>query len=41
LLREVTDYVMRAVMQLLVELRGGTPPAEFYEIKERVMKEPG
>lgn len=31
LLREVTDHVMRAVMALLVELRGGTPPAEFYE----------
>ncbi|HSV68232.1 MAG TPA: lysophospholipid acyltransferase family protein [Mycobacteriales bacterium] len=30
LLREVTDVVMRAVRDQLAEIRGETPPAEFY-----------
>lgn len=42
LLRDVTDHVMRVVAQLLVELRGGTPPATFYDMKEpTTMRETG
>jgi 1-acyl-sn-glycerol-3-phosphate acyltransferase len=34
LLREVTDRVMHAVADLLAGLRGGTPPAVFYDMRE-------
>lgn len=33
LLHEVTDLVMARITDLLVELRGGTPPAEVYDPK--------
>lgn len=34
LLRDATDHVMRAVADLLADLRGGTPPEIFYDMKD-------
>jgi 1-acyl-sn-glycerol-3-phosphate acyltransferase len=34
LLRAATDRVMHAVAELLAGLRGGTPPADFYDVRE-------
>lgn len=34
LLRAATDRIMHAVADLLASLRGGTPPAEFYDMRE-------
>ncbi|MDQ1679656.1 MAG: 1-acyl-sn-glycerol-3-phosphate acyltransferase, partial [Frankiaceae bacterium] len=33
LLRSATDTVMHRVAAQLADLRGGTPPAEFYDMK--------
>jgi len=34
LLREVTDVIMARITELLIELRGGTPPAVAYDPKQ-------
>jgi hypothetical protein len=39
LLHEVTELVMAKITDLLVELRGGTPPAETYD--PRAIGHPG
>lgn len=35
LLREVTDLLMTRVTELETEIRGGTPPAEFYQFTKK------
>ena len=34
LLRAATDHVMHTVAELLAGLRGGTPPTDFYDVRE-------
>jgi 1-acyl-sn-glycerol-3-phosphate acyltransferase len=39
LLHAATDVIMRRVAEQLAELRGGVPPAEFYDAKAATMRE--
>jgi 1-acyl-sn-glycerol-3-phosphate acyltransferase len=38
-LRDATEVIMRRIADMLVELRGGTPPGAFFDPRENDVKE--